>query len=125
MDSRIWSGLLALLMLSATTVHASPMLFHGSSILTLDGKPAGHEAMIIEQDLIVALGRFQDLKKAYPQAREVALKGRSVLPGIIDSHVHAAELGASSLYADVTEAQSVADRIAALKAFYPRAKPGE
>jgi predicted amidohydrolase YtcJ len=125
MFSSIVRGLLASLILTCSTLHASPRLFHGGSILTLDGKAAGHEAMIIDQDLIVAVGRYQDLKKAYPKAREVSLKGRSVLPGIIDSHVHVAELGASSLYADVTEAQSVADMIRALKAFYPKAKPGE
>lgn len=125
MVSSIVRGLLALLILTCTALHASPTLFHGGSILTLDGKVAAHDAMIIDQDLIVAVGRYQDLKKAYPKAREVSLQGRSVLPGIIDSHVHVAELGTSSLYADVTEAQSIADMIRALKAFYPNAKPGE
>jgi predicted amidohydrolase YtcJ len=122
---RIFSGLAALLMLAGAPLQASPTLFHGGSILTLDGKSAGHEAMIIEQDHIQAVGRYRDLKKTYPQAREVALKGRSVLPGIIDSHVHVAELGASSLYADVSEAQSVEAMIRALQTFYPNAKPGE
>jgi predicted amidohydrolase YtcJ len=121
----MFSVLLALLMLAGPTLHASPTLLHGGSILALDGKPAGHEAMVIDQDRVVAVGRYQDLKKAYPQAQEMALKGRSVLPGIIDSHVHVAELGATSLYADVTEAQTVEDMISALKAFYPKPKPGE
>ncbi len=124
MLARTIRGLGAALLFAGTPLHASPTLFHGGSILTLDSSSSSHDAMIVDQDLVVAVGRYPDLKKAYPKARELSLKGRTVLPGIIDSHVHVAELGSSSLYADVSEAQSVEDMIRSLKAFYPNAKAG-
>jgi predicted amidohydrolase YtcJ len=124
MVSKMLCGLGAAWLVAGAPLDASPTLFHGGTIVALDGTTGQHDAMLIDQDLVVAVGRYQELKQAHPKARKVALQGRTIIPGIIDSHVHVAELGASSLYADVSEAQSVEDMIKALRAFYPKPKPG-
>ncbi len=116
--------LLALFFFQSPRLMAEGILFHGGTILSSSGSKASHDAMLIENGIIVALGSSNELKKTYPQAKLVPLQGKTVLPGIIDSHAHVAELGADSLYADVSNCQSVEEMIQVLKAFYPQAKAG-
>lgn len=47
------------------------------------------EAMAVRDEIIIALGTDSDmLAMAGPQTRIVDLKGKTVLPGIVESHVH-------------------------------------
>ena len=59
-------------------------------ILTLDTKFSTAEALAVRDGRIVAVGRTSDLRKmAGRQARTIDLEGRTVIPGLIDSHMHA------------------------------------
>ena len=69
---------------SVTTV-----LLNGK-ILTVDPKFSTAEALAVRAGRIVAVGRTSDLRKmAGRQARTIDLEGRTVIPGLIDSHMHA------------------------------------
>ena len=59
-------------------------------ILTVDAQFSTHEALATRDGKIVALGRTADLRKlAGAGTRVVDLQGRTVIPGLIDSHMHA------------------------------------
>src|SRR5579872_6959926 len=83
-----------ILLIYAAAVYAQPaelILRHGK-IVTVD--PGFHivDAIAIRGDRIVAVGSRDEVAKlAGPDTRQVDLKGRTVLPGLIDSHVHASE----------------------------------
>jgi predicted amidohydrolase YtcJ len=59
-------------------------------ILTVDAKSSIAQAVAIRNNRIIATGTSADMRKlAGPQARVIDLEGRTVIPGLIDSHMHA------------------------------------
>ena len=62
----------------------------GGDILTMEGNtPTYAEAVVIKEDKIVFVGtKRQALNKAGKEARQVDLKGRTLMPGFIDAHMH-------------------------------------
>jgi len=59
-------------------------------ILTVDDQFSTREALAMRDGRITALGRTPDIRKlAAPQTRVIDLEGRTVIPGLIDSHMHA------------------------------------
>jgi predicted amidohydrolase YtcJ len=69
--------------------NATTVLLNGK-ILTVDRQFSTAEAMAIGDGRIVAVGKSTDLRKmAGTQTRVIDLAGRTVIPGLIDSHMHA------------------------------------
>jgi predicted amidohydrolase YtcJ len=59
-------------------------------VVTVDDRFSLREALAIRDGKIVALGNSADLRKlAGPATRVIDLQGRTVIPGLIDSHMHA------------------------------------
>ncbi len=68
---------------------ADLILLHGR-ILTLDERSSVREAMAVSEGRIAALGRSTEIMElAGRKTRVVDLRGRTVIPGLIDSHIHA------------------------------------
>ncbi|MDX1380659.1 MAG: amidohydrolase [Xanthomonadales bacterium] len=66
---------------------------------------------------IVALGDHVAMLAAYPEARRIDLKGRTVLPGLIDSHGHLYGLAQSFTRADLVGTRSKQEVLERLRAF--------
>src|SRR5262245_44284990 len=71
------------------------LILHNGKIVTMDDvTPTGPpgtivEAMAIHGDTIQFLGTSQQvLRYAGPQTKKIDLKGRTVIPGMIDTHNH-------------------------------------
>jgi predicted amidohydrolase YtcJ len=65
-------------------------------ILTVDDNFTTREAIAIQGSTIAAVGRTADIRKlAGPKTRVIDLRGRSVIPGLIDSHLHGIRAGLS------------------------------
>jgi predicted amidohydrolase YtcJ len=65
------------------------VLFNGK-ILTVDEQFPTREAIATRDGKIMALGSTADIRKlAGPQTSVIDLQGRTVIPGLIDSHMHA------------------------------------
>jgi predicted amidohydrolase YtcJ len=59
-------------------------------IITVDARSSVREALAIRDGHIVALGTSAEMRKlAGPRSRTIDLQGRTVIPGLIDSHLHA------------------------------------
>jgi predicted amidohydrolase YtcJ len=68
---------------------ADTLLVNGK-IVTLDEKSPLRDAMAIREGRIVALGTSAEIRKlAGKSSRVIDLQGRTVIPGLIDSHMHA------------------------------------
>ena len=64
------------------------MLFNGP-IITIDEDQPIVEAVGIEDEKIIAVGKIHAVKKALdPEYNLIDLKGKTLLPGFIDSHMH-------------------------------------
>src|SRR5262249_57806602 len=58
--------------------------------LTADENSTPAEALAVRDGKVVALGRSADIRNlAGPVTRIIDLGGRTVIPGLIDSHMHA------------------------------------
>lgn len=75
--------------LSAMAQPAQTVLINGQ-ILSADAGEHRYQAMAIRDSRIVALGRTAQMKSLIgPHTRVMDLRGRTVIPGLIDSHMHA------------------------------------
>src|ERR1700741_3107370 len=65
------------------------VIFRGGPILTMsEGMPRA-EALAIRGERILAVGRMQDVEtQRGPGTRIVNMDGRTLLPGLIDPHMH-------------------------------------
>ena len=73
----------------AAEAEAPDFIAHGGQIITADGPFSIHEAMAVRAGRIVALGRSADLLATKDNTtRLLDLAGKTVLPGLIDSHTH-------------------------------------
>ena len=65
-------------------------------ILTADDNFTTREAIAIQGSTIASVGRTADIRKlAGPKTRVIDLRGRTVIPGLIDSHLHGIRAGLS------------------------------
>src|ERR1700674_3612745 len=72
---------------------ASTILVNGK-ILMVDSQFSIREATAIRDGKIMTVGSTADVRKlATPQTRVIDLQGRTVIPGLIDSHMHALRAG--------------------------------
>jgi predicted amidohydrolase YtcJ len=92
MKTRTVAVIVAAMTLAAApaSAQAPDTVLVNGKILTVDAQFSTREALAIRDGRIVALGRSADLRKtAGPMTRVVDLQGRTVIPGLIDSHLHA------------------------------------
>ena len=86
-----WAGLLATLAGAAHAQAADTILINGK-IVRFDAAPA--EALAVRDGRIAAIGGAADIRAlAGPETRTIDLDGRTVIPGLIDSHIHAIRAG--------------------------------
>jgi predicted amidohydrolase YtcJ len=69
--------------------HAPDLILHSGLFTTLDRLNPTASAVAVKDGLFTAAGRTEDiLPLAGPSTRIVDLRGRRVLPGLIDNHLH-------------------------------------
>jgi predicted amidohydrolase YtcJ len=65
------------------------LILHNGKIATMDARLTFHEAMAVRGTRIWRLGRNDQIRPlAGPETQVIDLKGRTVIPGIIDAHTH-------------------------------------
>jgi predicted amidohydrolase YtcJ len=81
-------------------------LFVNGNIITMNESVPVVEAMAIKGEVIDTVGDTLTLKAAYPDADIIDLAGKTVMPGIIESHGHLLSLGHSLLELNLKGAES-------------------
>ncbi len=117
--------LLLLIALTPALAVSTDVLVVGGAIITVDPHVPQAQAMLVQNDRIIAVGARADLERAYPNARRHDLHGRTVMPGVIDSHAHSYQLGQDRRKAVLNGTRTVDEMVARLKSFYPHPAPGE
>ena len=75
---------------SPALAQTSDTLLVNGKIVTVDDQFSIRDAVAIRDGKIVALGSTAEIRKlAGPGSRVIDLQGRTVIPGLIDSHLHA------------------------------------
>lgn len=128
----VFRGLLVALLTTAVLSGQRPLLprppapdlvlFNGK-VISVDRGFTIHQAVAIIGDRILAVGNDDQMRAvAGPATRMIDLEGRSVIPGLMDNHLHGAGGGAG---VDLSRARSLADVEAALRARVAASAPGE
>src|SRR5512146_2268953 len=82
-------GLLLVILLAATLCAQSDLVLTNGKIITVDERFSIAQAVAIRGDRIVATGTDQEIARlAGPNTRRIDLKGKAVIPGLIDNHMH-------------------------------------
>jgi predicted amidohydrolase YtcJ len=84
---------------------AADLVFYNGKIVTVDDAFSIREAIAIKDGRILAVGG-NELRNRYTAARSVDLRGRTVIPGFHDTHVHLG--GHSRRYIDFNDTTSLA-----------------
>jgi len=86
----ILTSLMALLGTTAAVAQAPDTVLVNGKILTVDAQFGTREALAIRDGKIQAVGTSAEMRRlAGPRSRVIDLQGRTVIPGLIDSHLHA------------------------------------
>jgi len=89
---QLWLGnVVAVLALSAGPARAADadLILHNGKIVSVDKNFSLHQALAVQGDRILRVGTNEEVMKTRGAGTQVLdLKGKTVLPGLIDSHVH-------------------------------------
>jgi len=126
---RFWA-ILALMILPNAEPQAgetADAIYIGGAVYTVDPSNPRAEAFAVKGGRFIAVGKSDDLLKAHrgPRTEVVDLKGRCVVPGLIDAHAHFASLGRLKRQLDARGAKSFEEMVALAKARAAKAAPGE
>lgn len=66
------------------------------------------QAVAIKKNKIVKVGTTQEIRKLIGKGTKViSLKGKTVVPGLIDTHIHVADFGRCLMWLDLSSAESI------------------
>ena len=100
-------------------------IFHNGRIVTVDPQFRIVEAMAIRDGRVVAVGTNTEIVKlAGSGTQQVDLGGKTVLPGLIDSHVHAPSASMYEFEQPVPDMQTIEDVLTYVRARAEKTEPG-
>ena len=112
---------------TAAGAQAPDTILVNGKVVTLDARSTVAQALAVRDGKIAAVGADADIRAlAGPATQVVDLGGRTVIPGLIDSHMHA--IRAALFYATEVNwigTHSIAEAMARIRAKAQDAKPGE
>ena len=112
---------------AATLSAQSPdTIMVNGKVVTVDGQFSIRQAIAIRDGRIMALGGTADVQKlAGPATRAIDLQGRTVIPGLIDSHIHAIRAALSfSTEVNWIGVSSLADALGRIRSAARTIRPG-
>ena len=104
-------------------ITAETILKNGA-VLTMDAKQSRSDAVAIGGGRILALGKEAEELKG-PKTSVIDVGGRTVIPGLFDSHIHTLGGALNELAVSLENAKSVADVQAAFAARVKTTPPGQ
>jgi predicted amidohydrolase YtcJ len=120
--SRYWRGRLR----QQTDLNAPSLVLLNGRILTMDRQSTIAEAVAIRDGKFLAVGDSATIQRmATSRTRTIDLAGKTVVPGLIDTHSHFKAAGMSDYVVNMSRTRTVADALEAIKQFAASRKPGE
>ncbi len=105
---------------------APDLVLVNGKILTLDDRSTVTEAIAVADGKILATGTTASMKSlAGDRTRVIDVSGKTVIPGLIDTHAHFKAAGLADYVVIMGRAKTVAEALEAIKAFAAKKKPGE
>jgi|ERR1044071_4581132 predicted amidohydrolase YtcJ len=107
-------------------IEPADLVFKNGNIYTVNERQPNAQAIAVKGNRIIFVGTDSEVKKYEGKGtRVVDLKGRTVVPGMTDSHNHLIGVGLREMTLNLEGTTSLEDFLAKVKARVERAKPGE
>ncbi|WP_257167407.1 amidohydrolase [Bradyrhizobium sp. SRS-191] len=107
-------------------VNAPDLVLVNAKVLTLDEQSSVTEAIAVLDGKILAVGSSASMRAlAGARTQVLDVSGKTVIPGLIDTHAHFKAAGLGDYVVVMGRAKTVADALEAIKAFVAKRKPGE
>src|SRR5215472_16537518 len=118
-----FTGLLATLLPRAAPAQDADVVWRNGKIVTVDPHFSISEAMAVRNGRFLAVGSNSEIRKYTGNStRVVDLRGKTVIPGFEDSHLHGAGGGPG---VDLSSARSLPDLYAAIRRRAERSQAGQ
>ncbi len=88
-------------------------LWYGGTIYTMEKEEETVEAVLVEEDKIIAVGLFKNLVNHSDE--QIDLKGATMYPGFVDSHLHMIFQGEKMVWLDLSKATSAEEMLEMVK----------
>lgn len=106
--------------------HSADLIFHNGKIITVDARFRIAQGVAISGGRFAAVGSDADVRRhAGAATRMIDLKGRTVVPGLVDGHAHADREGLKLVFPALGKVRSIADILHRIAELVRAAKPGE
>lgn len=100
-------------------------IFINGRVVTMNESLPEARAFAVGNGKIVAVGANEEVLRAYPDAAVTDLLGKTVMPGIVESHVHLLSLGESFIELNVVGIETPDEVVQMVKERAARAGAGE
>jgi predicted amidohydrolase YtcJ len=104
---------------------ANLVLIEGNVLTMNPAKPCA-EAVAVKGDRIVKVGSNEEINQLVVEDTQVIrLKGKTVVPGFIDTHIHVADFGRLLTWIDLSNASSIEDMQSSLRRHVKKTPKGK
>ena len=125
-------GVAALMLVSQTGLLAQGVreipdaVYYNGKVITVDSANSTKEAFAVKGDKFLAVGTTREMRAlAGPQTQQVDLKGKAVMPGMMDNHNHAYHAAMANRGIDLKEVTSLAALLEGVRKAAAAAGPGK
>ncbi len=106
--------------------NAPDLILINGKVLTLDDRSTISEAVAVADGKILATGTSASMRSlAGARTRVIDVSGKTVIPGLIDTHAHFKAAGLGDYVVTLGRTKTVAEALEAIKSFVAKRKPGE
>jgi predicted amidohydrolase YtcJ len=127
---RLFAALLGAILAACSGTPGNPngadapeLILHNGKVVTVDSAFSIAQAVAIKNGRFVAVGTNEAVRRtAGPSTKLIDLRGRTVIPGLMDGHLHNAGGGPG---VDLANARSLAELLAAVEARVKSSKAGD
>jgi predicted amidohydrolase YtcJ len=128
----LWKACFALFVLGTAAYAQQPdanaptLVLLNGKILTMNDQSLVVQAVAIRDGKILAVGDDATIRSmAGTATRTIDLGGKTVVPGLIDTHAHFKAAGLADYVVNMSRAKTIAEALEAIKQFAAKKKPGE
>jgi len=101
------------------------MILTNGKVLTLDTQDSVAEAVALSGDRILTTGGSAEIAAMADDARSIDLKGRTLVPGLIDGHAHMDREGLKDRLPSLAGARKIDDILQIVETEVKKAQPGD
>ncbi|MCH7403301.1 amidohydrolase [Belliella kenyensis] len=122
----LFSVLIGLLSACSSHEERADKIFYNGKIYTVEKDQPTVEAIAIKDGLIIAMGSLEDVEKSISKSTErIDLGGKTMTPGLIESHAHLMGIGYNKLEIDLMYVKTYDELVEKVAEAAKNVEPGE